>query len=84
MGCFSLGFWENICILIVLIIAAYRLFGLISPFLLQFLPAIVVAIIQIVIWAAVAIFCIHVIFDLISCLTGSGGGLGLNFPRAGH
>ena len=81
MGCFSLGFWENVCILIVLIIAAYKLFMLLEPFLLQFLPGIVVAIIQIVIWAVVAIFCIHIIFDLISCLSGSVGGL--HFPSAG-
>ena len=84
MGCFSLGFWENICILIVLVIAAYKVFNLLAPFLLQFLPSLVVALIQIVIWVVVAIFCIHIIFDLLSCLSGAGGGLGLSFPRAGH
>lgn len=71
--CFSLGFWEQVCIIIVVAIAVYRLWNLISPFLMQFLPAIVVAIIQIVIWLFIAIFCIHIIFELIACMFGSGG-----------
>lgn len=73
MGCFSLGFWEQVCILIVVAIAVYRLWNLIAPFLMKFLPAIVVAIIQIVIWLVIAIFCIHVIFELIGCIFGAGG-----------
>jgi hypothetical protein len=82
MSCFSLGFWEQVCILIVCIIFAYKIFGLLAPFLLQFLPDIVVQIIYWVIWLVVAIFCIHIIFDLLSCLLGAGGGL--HFPSAGH
>jgi len=73
MGCFSLSFWEQVCILIVVAIAVYRLWNLIAPFLMQFLPAIVVAIVQIVIWLFIAIFCIHVIFELIGCMFGAGG-----------
>ena len=80
MGCFSLGFWEQVCILIVVAIAVYRLWNLLSPFLLQFLPAVVVAIIQIVIWLFIAIFCIHILFELIGCMFGAGGlSLGHNF-----
>lgn len=81
MGCFSLGFWEQICILIVVAIAIYRLWGIVGGFLMQFLPAVVVQIIQIVIWLAIAIFCIHVIFELIGCLMGGGFGLGAGFRR---
>jgi hypothetical protein len=81
MGCFSLGFWENVCILIILVIVAYKVFMLLSPYLLQFLPALVVQIIQLIIWAVVAIFCIHMIFDLLNCMGGMGS---LHLPSAGR
>jgi hypothetical protein len=32
-----------------------------------------------VLWAVVAIMCVYIIFGLIACLLGSGGGL-LHFP----
>jgi len=78
MGCFSLGFWEQACILIVVAIAVYRLWNLIAPFLLQFLPELVVGIIQIVVWLFIAIFCIKVLFEVIGCMFGTGGSL--HFP----
>jgi hypothetical protein len=82
MACFtSLVFWEQVCILIVVAIAVYRLWNLISPFLMQFLPALVVGIIQIVIWLFIAIFCIHILFEFIGCLFGAGG---LNLGRPFH
>jgi hypothetical protein len=79
MGCLSLGFWEQVCILIVVAMAVYKLWILLAPFLMQFLPALVVSIIQIVIWLAIAIFCIHILFELIGCLWGMGG-VGLSRP----
>lgn len=79
MGCFSLAFWEQICIVIVVAIAIYRLWNLLAGFLTQFLPALVVSIIQIVIWLVIAVFCIHVIFELIGCMFGAGG-LSLGTP----
>ena len=57
----------------VVAMAVYKLWNLLAPFLMQFLPAVVVSIIQIVIWLFIAIFCIHVLFELIGCLFGSGG-----------
>jgi hypothetical protein len=81
MGCFSLGFWEAACILVLVCIAAYKLWNLIAPYLMQFLPALVVGIIQIVIWLVIGIFIVKVLFELIGCLLGLGGGLGLNFHR---
>jgi hypothetical protein len=75
MGCFSLGFWENVCILIVIIIALWSLIQLLLPYLTQFLPGLVIAIIRIVVWAIIAIVCIKIIFDLLSCLLGAGGSL---------
>ena len=79
MGCFSLSFWEQVCIFIVMIIALWSLIKLCLPFLTQFLPSIVVEIIKIVIWAVIAIICIVIIFSLLSCLLSAGGGL-LHFP----
>jgi hypothetical protein len=73
MGCFSLGFLEEICIWIIVVIAFWKLWLLLSPYMLQFLPAIVVAIIQIVIWAIIAIFFVKIIFELLACVFGSGG-----------
>jgi hypothetical protein len=73
MGCFSLGFLEEICIWIIVVIAFWKLWLLLSPYMLQFLPAIVVAIIQIVIWMIIGIFFVKIIFELLACVFGSGG-----------
>lgn len=80
MGCFSLGFWEQVCILIVIIIALWSLIQLLLPFVTQFLPGLVIQIIKIVVWAIIAIICIKIIFDLLACLLG-GAGLGFHLPR---
>jgi hypothetical protein len=82
MGCFSLGFLEQVCILIVIAIAMYRLWNLVVPFLMQFLPAIVVGIIQIAVWLFIAIFCIKIIFELLGCVFGAGG-LSMGHPFHG-
>jgi hypothetical protein len=81
MSCFSLPFWQNVCILIVIIVALWSLIQLLLPYLTQFLPGIVIQIIRIVIWAVIAIICIYVIFGLIGCLLSAGGGLGLSHFR---
>jgi hypothetical protein len=73
MGCFDLGFWEQVCIMIVVIIGIWSLIQLLLPYLTQFLPAIVTAIIRIVLWVIVAIIAIKIIFDLLKCLLGAGG-----------
>ena len=80
MGCFSLAFWEEVCIFIVICIGLWSLIKLVLPYLMQFLPAIVVQIINIVVWVIIAIICIVIIFSLLSCLLSAGGGL-LHFPR---
>jgi hypothetical protein len=77
MGCFSLGFWENICIWIVVIMAVWSLIQLLLPYATQFLPAIIVAIIRIVLWLIVAIIAIKIIFSLLECLLGGAGGFHL-------
>lgn len=73
--CFSLGYWEQVCIFIIIAIAIWSIIKLFLPYVTQFLPAIVVQIIQIILWAVVAIICVYIIFALLSCLLGAGGGL---------
>lgn len=77
MGCFSLAWIEQLCIYIVIVVAIWSIIKLLIPYVTQFMPAIVVQIIQIVLWAVVAIICIYIIFALISCLIGGGMHLGL-------
>jgi hypothetical protein len=74
-GCFSLAFWEQVCIFIVIIIGLWSLIKLLLPYLTQFLPAIVIQIINIVIWVIIAIIVIMIIFGLLQCLLSAGGGL---------
>jgi hypothetical protein len=81
MACFSLTFWEQVCIMIVIIIALWSLLQLLLPYVTQFVPALVVAIIRIIVWAVIAIICIYIIFGLIGCLISAGGGLVPSFQR---
>ena len=78
MSCFSLAWIEQLCIWIVIVAAIWAIIQLLLPYVTQFMPAIVVQIIRIVLWAVVAIICIYIIFGLISCLLG-GAGL-MHFP----
>jgi len=79
--CFSLPFLEQLCVWIVMVIALVSVIRLVIPWLESWagLPAPVTAIINIIIWAVIAIFAIYVIFVLLGCLF-SGGGLSL-FPH---
>ena len=77
MNCFSLDFWERVCILIVICIGLWSIIKLFLPFLMSHLPALVVSIINIVIWVVIAIICIIIIFGLLSCLVGAMGGIGV-------
>jgi hypothetical protein len=79
MGCLSLGLLEEICIWIIVAIAFWKVWLLLSPYMLQFLPAIVVSIIQIFVWAIIGIFFVKIIFELLGCVFGFGGGLA-HFP----
>jgi hypothetical protein len=80
MGCFSFGFLEEICIWIIVAIAFWKVWLLLSPYMLQFLPGIVVALIQIAVWMVIGIFFVKIIFELLGCVFGSGGG-SLHFPH---
>jgi len=81
MSCFSLGFIEQLCIWLIVVGALIAIIRLLVPFLTNLIGIPLVAqIINIVLWAVVAIMCVYIIFALLSCLLGSGGGL-MHFPR---
>ena len=78
--CFSLQWLEQLLVWIVIVCAVIGILKLLLPFVLTQLGVgggIILAAINIVIWAVIAIFVIYVCFDLISCLGG------LHLPRMG-
>jgi hypothetical protein len=79
--CFSLAWIEQLCIWLIVVIAIVSIIRLLVPYLMSLIGIPLVAeIINIVLWAVVAIMCVYIIFALISCLLGAGGGL-MHFPR---
>ena len=75
--CFSLGWLEALLINIVIVVAVVAILKLLIPWVFLMLGVdggILLQIINIVVWAIVAIFVIYVAFALISCLMGMGGG----------
>src|ERR1700743_1364311 len=80
MGCFSLGWIEQLCIWLVMVIAVVSIIKLLVPYLTGLIGIPIVSqIVNIVLWAVVAIMCIYIIFALIGCLFG-GAGI-LHFPH---
>ena len=81
MSCLSLAFLEQLCIWLIVVIAIVSIIKLLVPFLTGLIGfPIVGQILNIILWAIVAILCVYIIFALLSCLLGSGGGL-MHFPR---
>ena len=79
-GCFSLGWIEQVCIWLIMVFAIIAIIRLLVPLLLGMIGVPIIGqIINIVLWAIVAIMCVYIIFALLSCLVGSGGGL-MHFP----
>jgi hypothetical protein len=80
MGCFTLEFWFKVCCLVVLAIGLWRIMLLFLPYLASRLPALVVSIINILVWVGIALLCVVIIFFFLSCIWGLvsgtfGGGL---------
>jgi hypothetical protein len=76
--CFTLGFLEQLLVWLVIVCAIVAILRLLLPWVAGQLGAaggIVLAVINIVLWAVVAIYVIYFCFMLIECLAGSGGGL---------
>ena len=79
MACFGLGVIEQLLIWLIIIIAIVAIIRLLIPVLdsMTGIP-IIGRVLEIVLWAVVAIMILYVIFGLLGCLFGSGGGL--HFP----
>lgn len=76
MACFTLGFLQSLIIQIIIIAAIIAIIKLLVPFLVSLTGwPILGQILMIVLWAIVAIMVVYLIFALLSCLMGSGGGL---------
>jgi hypothetical protein len=79
--CFSLQWLEQVFIWIIIICAIVAIVRLLLPMVFAQLGApggTILAIINIAMWAIVAIFVVMFAFELISCLLSAGGGL--HFP----
>lgn len=74
MSCLSLSWVEQLCVWLVIIIAIVAIIRLLVPLLVGILPggSIVARIVSIILWAAVAIFVIYIVFGLLSCLLSAG------------
>jgi hypothetical protein len=77
--CFDLFFFEQLLIWLVLLGVFVALCKLLLPLLFNLMGwggSIILQVINILIWGAVAIFIIRLLFYLFACLAGSGLGLG--------
>jgi hypothetical protein len=74
--CFTLGWIEQLCVWIIMVVALVAIINLVLPWLTSMIGIPIVAqIIRIVLWAVVAIACVYIIFGLLACVLGAGGGL---------
>lgn len=74
--CMSVGFFFAFCIWLVLIVCGYLLIKLILPRLLAQLggPGTLLAqALNIILWGAMMILVLYILWDLVECLIGSGG-----------
>jgi hypothetical protein len=81
--CFSLEWIEHFFILVVIVCAIVAIVRILLPMVFSQLGApggVLLQIINIFMWAVVAIFIIYIAFTLIECLAGGGFSLGLS-PR---
>ena len=70
--CFSIGWIEQLLVWLVIVCAIIGILKLFLPWVAAQIGGIIPAVINIVLWAVIAIFCIYFCFALIECL-GQGG-----------
>lgn len=80
MGCFSLAWLQQILVWLVIVAAIVAIIRLLIPWITSITFPIVGQALEIVLWAVLAIIAIYIIFALLSCLVGMGGGLHLPLP----
>ena len=84
MGCFSLQWLEQLLVYCIIIFAVIAIIRLVVPWVLdQVGVPLIGQVVNILLWAFVCIIVIYVVFALLSCLLGGGGGLGSLLPP-GH
>lgn len=81
MSCFSLVWLQQMLVWLVIVAAIVAIIRLLIPWITSITFPIVGQVLEIVLWAALAIIAIYIIFGLISCLIGMGGGLHLPTTR---
>jgi len=79
--CFTLGWLQQVLVWCVILGAIIAIIQLLVPWVLSFVGLPIVGkVINIVLWAIVAIIVIYVVFALLGCLLGMAGG----FPGLPH
>jgi hypothetical protein len=71
-----LEFLRDILIRIIVLAAIIAIIKVIVPWVLSLIGGVgapVVQIVYIILWCIVAIWCVVIVFELLSCLVGSGG-----------
>lgn len=76
-GCFSLMWLQQLLIWLVIVAAIVGILRLLIPWITSITFPIVGQVLEIVLWAVLAIIAIYIVFALIGCLLGMGGGLHL-------
>ena len=83
--CFDWTWWEHLLIWIIVAGAVIGILRLLLPMVFANLGApgaTLQGVLNIILWAVVAIFVVWIAFDLISCLASGGGGFSLGLgPR---
>ena len=80
MSCFSLSWLEQMLIWLVIVCAIVAIIRLLVPWVTAMIGVPIIGqAINIILWAFLAIICIYIIFAILQCLLGMGGGLHL--PR---
>ena len=79
--CFSLEWLKELVIWLIIVGAIVACIKLLVPWLTSITTPIVGQILMIILWAIVAIVIVTIIFGLLSCLLGGGGGIGFPHTR---
>jgi hypothetical protein len=76
--CFTASWFMNLLIYLVIVGAIFAIVRLLIPYALQFFGAgggVIAQVLNIVMWAIIAIIVIYICFALIQCLLGWSGGM---------
>lgn len=80
--CFSLSWLEQMLVWLVIVCAIVAVIRLLVPWITGVLGVPIIGqVLNIILWAVIAIVCIYIIFALLSCLLSMGGGLHLPSTR---